>query len=82
MTILLLDTRLDKHYLGETVAEAVAATGRVKINFAMRRVEIDGQQDNVSFGHDYSHDQFVHEAYSRALQLLRRRGFAVFTEHK
>lgn len=82
MTILLLDTRLDKHYLGETVAEAVAATGRVKINVDMRRVEIDGRQDSVSFGHDYSHEEFIREAYSRALQLLRRRGFAVFTEHK
>lgn len=82
MTILLLDTRLDRHYLGETVIEVVAATGRVKINFVLRCVEIDGQQDGVSFGHDYSHDQFIHEAYSRALQLLRRRGFAVFTEHK
>ena len=82
MTILLLDTRLDKHYLGETVAEAVAATGRVKINVDLRRVEIDGQQDGVSFAHDWSHEEFIREAYSRALQLLRRRGFAVFTEHK
>ena len=82
MTILLLDTRLDKHYLGETVAEVVSATGRVKINFDLRRVEIDGQQDGVSFAHDWSRDEFIREACSRALQLLRRRGFAVFTEHK
>lgn len=82
MTILLLDPRLDKHYLGETVAEAVAATGRVKINVDLRRVEIDGRQDGVSFSHDYSYDEFIREAYSRALRLLRRRGFAVFTEHK
>lgn len=82
MTILLLDTRLDKHYLGETVAEVVAATGRVKINVDLRRVEIDGQQDTVSFGRDYSYDELIREAYSRGLQLLRRRGFAVFTEHK
>lgn len=30
MTILLLDTRLDRHYLGETVIEVVAA--RAKLN--------------------------------------------------
>lgn len=82
MTILLLDTRLDRHYMGETVAEVVAATGRVKINLNLRRVEIDGQQDTVSFGRNYSYDELIREANSRALELLRRRGFAVFIERK
>lgn len=78
--VLLLDVRNDKHYFGFSVVEAVIHTGRVSLDFNARTAVIDGKNDTVSFSDDYSHREFVREAYARAMKVLcRDHGFILFT---
>lgn len=78
-TILLLDTRNDKHYVSTRTADLILSTGRVVFDLTGRRIEIDGRPDGVTIGHDYDHRELIRELAARALRVLcRDYGFVLY----
>lgn len=70
MRLLLLDTRNDRHYVSDRVADLVTQTGQVWFNLSERRAVIKGSPDGVRIGLDYSEEEMVRELATRALHVL------------
>lgn len=64
---------------GDTLYGVVFSSAAVRPNFVDRCVQMQGgQNDSIIFGHDYDHIELQREMASRALALLRRRGYALY----
>lgn len=75
---LLLDTRNDKYYVGNTYEELARATGRVTFDVAKRTVLIDGKKI-LTFTLDWSPEEFLGEASGDTVEMLvKNYGFVVY----
>lgn len=65
--------------LGDTLANTIFGSRAARLDAASRCVIVCNEPDSVTFGPDYSYDEMVREAAARAITLLRRRGYTLYT---
>lgn len=78
--LMLLDPSTDRHYIGDDRVSLMHNTGRVVFDMVGRCVVIDGKPDTVTYSTDFTDDEMIREMAARAMVLLGRRGWLLFTE--
>jgi hypothetical protein len=79
MKALLLDTRNDKHYTGDTYAELIAHTPLVSLDIPGRCFRIQGVAHPFQYSNEYTADELVKEMSRDAVNFLcRNAGFVLY----
>jgi len=77
--LLLLDTRNDKHYTGDTKAELLLQTGMARIDLSQRKVFIKGVDNPLQYSDEYTQGELIQEGNRDALNFLCRNcGYVIF----
>ena len=66
-------------YLGDSIASVTRQCSPIAFDFDARCVKVNGLPDSVSIGLDYNGDELIRELGYRALVLLRRRGYNLYS---
>lgn len=65
-------------HTGNTLADLAISTGSIRFSIEQSRIYVDGQPDSVSWPEEFSGVELWREVGKRALELLRRRGWALY----